>query len=113
MTDCCWRASGAHYSLGGEPPIADFQTLREEVVVINSNYLHLLSNRDHLLILGDMYQDALKEKEEEVDRLIQELEITQDSLKSVQKALQESEMRVEQLCVELSWVHPSSSTSDS
>jgi hypothetical protein len=113
VADCCWRASGSHDSLGGEPPLVDFQALREAVVVMKSNYLHLLSDRDHLLMLGEMYHDALKGKEEEVDRLTQELEITQDSLKSSQKALQESEMQVEHLCVELSWVHPSSSTLDS
>jgi hypothetical protein len=107
-----WRASRAHNSLGGEPPLADFQMLREAVVVIKSNYLHLLSDRDHLLMLREMYQDALKVKEEEVDRLTQELAITHDSLKSMQRALQELGMQVEHLCVDLSGVHPSSPTSN-
>jgi chromosome segregation ATPase len=99
--------------LGGEPPLVDFHALREAVVVMKSNYLHLLSDRDHLLMLGEMYHDVLKGKEEEVDRFNQELENTHDSLKRTQKALQESEMQVEQLCVEFSLVHPSSSTVDS
>jgi hypothetical protein len=109
---CCWRASRSHDSLGGEPPLTDFKVLREAVEVMKSNYLHLLSNRDHILILGEMYHDALKGKEKEVYRLTQELEITHDSLKSSQKALQESEMQVEYIFMELSWIHPSSSASD-
>ena len=92
VADYCWKASRSRDSLGGEPPLADFQALREEMVVMKSNYLHLLSDRDHLLMFGEMYHDVLKGKEEEVDRLTQELKITEDSLKNTQKSLQESEM---------------------
>jgi hypothetical protein len=56
---------------------------------MNYNYLHLLSNRDLLLMLSEMYHDALKGKDEEIDRLTQELEITQDSLKITKRALEE------------------------
>jgi len=34
---------------------ADFHILREAVVVIKYNYLHLLYDIDHLLMLGEMY----------------------------------------------------------
>ena len=78
--------------MGGEPPLGDFHVLIEAMVLMKSNYLHLLFDRDHLLMLGEMYHDVLKGKEEEVDIFTQELENTHDSLKRTQKALEESEM---------------------
>ena len=51
------------------------------------SYTHLFSNRDHLLNLARNYSDALKKKEEEVDRLSHELEDTQNSLVCTQLAL--------------------------
>jgi hypothetical protein len=33
----------------------NFHMLREAVVVIKYNYLHLLSDRDHIPMLGEMY----------------------------------------------------------
>ena len=42
-------------------------------MVMKSNYLHLLSNRDHLLMLDEIYFDALKGKEEEVEKLTDDL----------------------------------------
>jgi hypothetical protein len=91
--------------LGGDLALAYFKVFREVVVVMKSNYLHLLFDRCYLLMLGDIYHDALKGKEEEVDRVTQELEITQDYLKSMQKALQELDMQVENVCVDLIWAH--------
>jgi hypothetical protein len=95
VADYCWKAPRTHDEFGGELSLAKFQALREALVVMKNNYLHLLSDRDHLLTLDEMYYGALKGKEEEVDKLTHELEITQDSLKSTQKALQESAMQVE------------------
>ena len=57
------------------------------------SYTHLLSDRDHLLNLAGIYSDALKKKEEEVDRLSHELEDTRNSLVCTQLALQDSERR--------------------
>jgi hypothetical protein len=64
---------------------------------MRSNYQHLLMDRYYLLAIGEMYHGALKEKEDEVDRFSYELMSTHDSLKSAQRALQESESWVEQL----------------
>jgi len=62
---------------------------------MKSKYLYLHSDRDHLLILTKIYHDALIGKEEEVDRLTYVLEISQESLKSTQMALQELELQVD------------------
>lgn len=57
---------------------------------MKSNYLHLLSDRDHLLMHTKIYHDEQVGKEEEVNRLNYELEISQGSSKSAHMALQES-----------------------
>jgi hypothetical protein len=114
MENCCWKEEppGTHKNFEGELSLAYFQALREALVVMKSNYLHLLSDRDHLLMLDEIYFDALKGKEEEVDKLTHGLKVTKDSLKSTQMALQESEIQVDELCVELSLAHSSSSTAE-
>lgn len=66
------------------------------------SYIHLLSDRDHLLNLAGIYLDALKK--EEVDRLSHELEDTWNFLVCIQLALQDSERHVDELCLEVSSV---------
>ncbi|KAH9329864.1 hypothetical protein KI387_001972, partial [Taxus chinensis] len=78
------------------------QEIKDGMGTMKTNYLHLHSNRDHLLNLAEVYSDALRRKEEEVDKLSQELEVTRDSLVSTQLALQDSESHVDELCLELS-----------
>jgi hypothetical protein len=112
MANCCWRAPGTHKNFEGELSLADFQALREALVVMKSNYLHLLSDRDHLLMLDEIYFDVLKGKQEEVDKLTHGHKITKDSLKSTQMALQESEIQVDELYVELTLAHSSSSIAE-
>ena len=55
VVDFYWRVLEAHDCFLGEPPLAYFHTLREAMVVIKFNYLHLLTDRVHLLMLGEMY----------------------------------------------------------
>jgi hypothetical protein len=52
-----------------------------------------LTARDYLLGIGEMYHEALREQELEMDRLTQELESTRGFLRGTQTALQESESR--------------------
>lgn len=80
VTEYYWRSAAAHDSLGGEPSLADFQTLKKTLVEMKSKYLHLLSDRDHLLVLAEIYHDAQVGKEKEVDMLTYELDISQESL---------------------------------
>ena len=46
------------------------------MVVLKDDYLYLLFDRDHILMLDEMYYGMLQGKEEEVERLTHELEIT-------------------------------------
>jgi hypothetical protein len=76
MIDYCWRASVAHGSSDEGISMDYFHTLRERVSVMRINYQQLLTDRDYLLRIGEMYHEALREQELEVDRLTQELEST-------------------------------------
>ena len=52
-------------------------------------YMNLLFDRHHLLLMAEMYHCAIKKEEEEVERLTNKLEITNDLLKSTQISLKE------------------------
>jgi hypothetical protein len=79
----------------------DFHTLRERVSVIRTDYHQLLANRDFLLRVGEIYQEALRGQELEVDRLTHELESTRGLLRGTQTTLQESESRSDELLEEI------------
>lgn len=63
---------------------------------MKSNYLNLLSDRDHLLDLAVICLDALRRKEE-VDNLTSELVNTKNSLETTEVALQEAENQIKEL----------------
>ena len=71
----------------------DFHTLQERVSMMRTDYQQLLTNRDYLLRVGEMYHEALREQELEMDRLTLELESTRGFLTGTQTTLQESESR--------------------
>jgi hypothetical protein len=91
-------------SPSGDFSIEEFQTLRERVAMMKTNYQHLLMDKYYLLDIGEMYHGVLEEKENEVDRLTHELVSAREFLKITHITLQESESRVEQLLEESSWV---------
>jgi hypothetical protein len=93
MADYCWRASVAHGSADEGFDMDDFHTLRERVSMMRTTYQQLLTDKDYLLRIGEMYHEALREQELEMDRLTQELESTQGFLRGTQTTLQESESR--------------------
>jgi hypothetical protein len=101
IADSCWRALVAHGSSDGGFTMDDFHTLRERVSMMRTNYQQLLTDRDYLLRIGEMYHDALREQELEVDRLTQELESTRGFLRGKHTALQESESRSDELLEEI------------
>jgi hypothetical protein len=101
MADYCWRASVAQGSSDGGFAMDDFHTLRERVSVMRTDYHQLLANRDFLLRVGEIYQEALRGQELEVDRLTQELESTRGFLRGTQTTLQESESRSDELLEEI------------
>jgi hypothetical protein len=79
----------------------DFHTVRERLSLMRTDYQQLLTHRDYLLRIGEMYHDALREQELEVDRLTQELESTRGFLRGTQTTLQESESRSDELLEEI------------
>jgi hypothetical protein len=69
--------------------------------MMRTDYQQLLTDRDYLLRVGEMYHEALREHELEMDRLSQELERTQGLLRGTQTALQESESRTDESLEEI------------
>ena len=69
--------------------------------------MNLLSDRDHLLMVAEMYHCAFKKETEESERLHSKWEATYDSLKRNQEALQVSRLQNDQLQMELNVPNPS------
>jgi hypothetical protein len=61
MADYCWRELVAHGSSDGGFSMDDFHTLRERVSVMRTDYQQLLTNRNNLLRIGEMYHEAMRE----------------------------------------------------
>ena len=55
---------------------------------MKENYMNLLSDIDHILIMDEMYHSALKKEEEESEKLAIKLKITSELLKITQRFLQ-------------------------
>ena len=64
---------------------------------MKEGYMNLLSDRDHLLIVSEMYHCTVKKEEAESERLTNKLEITNELLKRTQISLQESKLQISQL----------------
>jgi hypothetical protein len=101
MENYYWRAPVAYGSSDGGFSMDNFHTLWVRVSVMRTNYQQLLTDRDYLLRVGEMYHEALREQELEMDRLTEELERTQELLKGTQTALQESESRKDESLEEI------------
>jgi hypothetical protein len=101
MADYCGRASVAQGSSDGGFSMDDFHTLRESVSVMRTDYQQLLTDRDYLLRVSEMYHEALREQDLEVDPLTQELESTRGFLRGTQTTLQESGSRSDVLLEEI------------
>jgi hypothetical protein len=101
MTNYCWRESVAHDSSDEEIAMEDFHSLRERVSVMRIDHQQLLTSQDYLLRISDMYHEALREHELEMDRLTQELESTHGFLRATQTTLQESESRSDESLEEI------------
>lgn len=101
MAEYYWRNAVKPGILGGETLLIDLQTLKKALAKMKTNYLRLLSNRNHILMLVEMYHGVLEGEDEEIDKITYELETTQEFLKSNQLALKESKLKVEELCMGL------------
>ena len=86
--------------------MGDLQTLKEEIVNMNENYMNLLSDRNHLLELTNIYHHALRKEEDVIEeRLGRKLEPAYDSLENTEIALKESKLHISQLQKELNVPH--------
>jgi hypothetical protein len=101
MADYCQRASVAQQSSDGGFSMDDFHTLRERVSVMRTDYQQLLTHMDYLLRISEMYHEALRDQELEMDRITQELESTRGFLRGTQIALLESEYRSDESLKEI------------
>ena len=71
----------------GEEFLEERIALKEGISKMKESYVNLLSERDHLFMVDDMYHSSLKKEEEESSSITHELEITSNSLKSTQISL--------------------------
>jgi hypothetical protein len=101
MVDYYWIASVAQGSSDGGFSMDDFHTLRERVSMMRTDYQQLLTDKDYLLRVGEMYHEALREQELEMDQLTQELESTRGFLRGTQAAPQKSESRSDESLEEI------------
>ena len=81
MADYYWKASVAQGSSDGGFSMDDFHTLWERVSMMRTDYQQLLTDRDYLMRVGEMYHEALRKQGLEMDRLTQELERTRGFLR--------------------------------
>jgi hypothetical protein len=92
----------AHGSSDEGISMDDFHTLRERVFVMRTDYQQLLIDRDYLLRVGEMYHEALREQNLEMDQLTHELESTRGFWRGRWTTLQDSESRsyeyLEEIC---------------
>ncbi|GLJ44367.1 hypothetical protein SUGI_0929800 [Cryptomeria japonica] len=70
-----------------ESSLDSLQMIKEGLGAMKANYLHLLSDRDHLLNLVEIYSDALRRKEEEIDDLCLQLSMVHSSLHKAEKTI--------------------------
>jgi hypothetical protein len=61
MANYYWRVSVAHGSSDEGIVMDDFHTLRERVSMMRTDYQQLLTDKDYLLRVGEMYHEALRE----------------------------------------------------
>lgn len=64
----------------GGDTLSKVRTIKEAFESIKSNYLHLLSDRDHAIKFAEETYDAYQKKENEVDRLCLDLSLAHHSL---------------------------------
>ena len=68
--------------------------------------MNLISDREHLLIVSEMYHCAFTRKTKESKRIHSKWEATYDSLKRTQEALQDSRLYIDQIQRDLNVPHP-------
>ena len=60
---CCWKASSG--DMEGKYFLEECIALKEGMSKIKESYMNLISDREHLLMVDEMYHNAIKKEEEE------------------------------------------------
>lgn len=81
-------------SMEGDSYVADLQMVKVALESMKSEYLYLLSDRDHILKVAEVYANKLKEKEDEVNKLIKKLIDTHETFENTQIAYQEAKNQI-------------------
>ena len=84
-----WREQVERKQKGLQEEFSHLHEIKERMKTMKSNYLHLLSDRDHLLNLTKIYSEVLRKKEEKVDTLSCDLTNTKDILEAFLVAFHE------------------------
>ena len=84
-------------SLEDQSSLESKEEMHKALSTIQGEFLKLISDRDDLIEVSDVFHGASLKDAEEIFKLTQDLLTTQDSLKSTQCALQESKMEIEKL----------------
>ena len=89
---CCWQASSG--DMEGESFLEECIALKEGMAKMKERYMNLLSDREYLLMVAELYHSALKKEEEKSENMTNKLEITSNLLKRTQISLQESKLQI-------------------
>ena len=80
----------------------DLETIKEAIDKMKEIYMNLLSDRNHLLELTNIYHHALRKEEDVIEeRLGRKLEPAYDSLENTEIALKESKLHISQLLIRI------------
>ena len=64
---CCWKASSGE--MEGEAFLEECIALREGMDKMKESYMNLISDREHLLMVAEMYHCAFERETQESERL--------------------------------------------
>ena len=83
---CCWKDSSG--DMEGEAFLEECIALKEGMSKMKQSYMNLIYDREHLLMVAEMYHCAFKRETQEFERLHGKWEATYDSLKRTHESLQ-------------------------
>ena len=74
VTRCFWKDYVGE--LEGYSLLEAFIALKEGMIKMKESYVNLIYDREHILMVSEMYHNSLKKEEEESERLSSKLDIT-------------------------------------
>ena len=101
-----WEATYDSLKRTQEAFLEDCIAVKEGMSKMKESYMNLISDREHLLMVAEMYHCAFERETQESRRLHSKWEATYDSVKRTQEALQESRLQIDQIQRDLNVPHP-------